>query len=181
MLKYVYPNRPTNDIQYSSSPNENPIIHNNVSTYAQALMQFHVSNPVPEVSSHKRLKFQFIEKSHSNKRNAIKEIPQPIHNKSETKSVTSISSKSRGETKSVTFDDEEEPITSFQQRLKQFGTPPQVINPTTQHQWTTGYPPHQQQSNGGRGREAYARYIEGRGRCRGTGRGSLTKDHSEYR
>ena len=75
MLKYVYPNRPTNDIQYSSSPNESPIIHNNVSTYAQALMQFHESNPVPKISSHKRLKLQFNEKSHSNKRNAIKEIP----------------------------------------------------------------------------------------------------------
>ena len=46
------------------------------------------------------------------------------------KSVTSISSRSRSEAKSVTFDDEEEPIISFQQRLKQFGTPPQVINPT---------------------------------------------------
>ena len=98
MLKYVYPNRPTNDIQYSSPPNESPIIHNNVSTYAQALMQFHEFNPVPEISSHKRLKLQFNEKSHSNKRNTIKEIPQHIHNKSETKSVTLISSKSRGET-----------------------------------------------------------------------------------
>ena len=38
MLKYVYPNRVTNDIQYPSPQKEIPIIHNNVSTYAQALM-----------------------------------------------------------------------------------------------------------------------------------------------
>ena len=89
-----------------------------------------------------------------------KEMPQKKPpNPSITKSVTSISSKSRGETKSVTFDDEEEPITSFQQRLKQFGTPPQVINPTNQHHWNNGYPSSlQQQSNGGRGRGAFARY-----------------------
>ena len=59
VLKDIYPNRPINHIQYSRPPNESPIIHNNVSTYAQALMQFHESNPVLETSSHKRLKFQF--------------------------------------------------------------------------------------------------------------------------
>ena len=182
MLKYIYPNRPTNHIQYSSPPNESPIIHNNVSTYAQVVMQFHESNPVPETSSHKRLKLHFHEKSNSNKRNATKESSQPIHNKNETKSITSISSKSRGETKSVTFDDEEEPTTSFQQRLKKFGTPPQVINPTNQHLWNDGYPSSlQQQANGGRGRGAYARYGGGRGgRGKGPGYGP-SKGYSEYR
>ena len=63
MLKYFYANRATNDIQYSSPQNENPIIHNNISTYVQTLMQFHESNPVPDSSSHKRLKLQFNDKS----------------------------------------------------------------------------------------------------------------------
>ena len=105
MLKYVYPNRATNDIQYSSPQNEILIIHNNVSTYAQALMQFHESNHVPEPSSHKRLKIQFNDKSNYTKRNVVKEIPQPIHNKSLTQSVTSIST--------GVEEDEEESITSF--------------------------------------------------------------------
>ena len=63
MLNYIYPNRVTNNIQYTSPQYESPIIHNNVSTYAQALMHFHESNPVPDTSSHKRLKLQFNEKT----------------------------------------------------------------------------------------------------------------------
>ena len=59
ILKYVYPNCTSKDIQYSSQQNEDQIIHNTVSTYAQALTQFHESNPVPITSSHKKLKLQF--------------------------------------------------------------------------------------------------------------------------
>ena len=96
-----------------------------------------------------------------------KKLPQwhthPLHNKNETKSVTSISSRSRSEAKSVTFDDEEGPITSFQQRLKQFGTPPQVITSTNHQKFSTRYPSSlQQHSNGGRGSGTYA-YMEEEG------------------
>ena len=106
-----------------------------------------------------------------------------LHKKNETKSVTSISSRSRSEAKSVTFDDEEEPISSFQQRLKQFGTPPQVITPTNHQTFSTGYLPSLQHSIGGRGNGAYARYGGGRGRGQGRGgRGSIQlKEYSEYR
>ena len=158
MLNYIYPNRVTNNIQYTSPQYENPIIHNNVSTYAQALMHFHESNPVPDTTSHKRLKLQFNEKPNPTKRTFPNDTPQPLHNKNETKSVTSVSSRSRSEVKSVTFDDEEEPITSFQQRLKQFGTPPQVITPTNHQTFSTGYLSSLQHSIGGRGNGAYARY-----------------------
>ena len=122
MINDVYPSRATNNIQYTNPQHESLIIRNNVSTYTQTLMHFHESNPVPETSSHKRLKLQFNDKPNSTKRNSINDIPQPLHYNNATKSVTSIISRSRSEAKSVTFDDEEEPITSFQQRLKQFGT-----------------------------------------------------------
>ena len=123
VLQYVYPNQKSTNIHYSSQYNDIPILHTNVSTCAQE------SNPVPETSSHKKLKLQSNEKSNLTKRNTSTEIPHTIHNKSETKSITSIDSRSRGEVKSATFDNEEEPVTSFQQRLKQLGTPLQVINP----------------------------------------------------
>ena len=55
-INYVYPNRAPNNIQYTSPQYESPIIHNNVYTYAQALIHFLESNPVPETSSYKRLK-----------------------------------------------------------------------------------------------------------------------------
>ena len=63
ILNYIYPNRVTNNIQYNIPQYESPIIHNNVSTYAQALMHFHESNPVPDTTSHKRLKLKFNEKT----------------------------------------------------------------------------------------------------------------------
>ena len=48
MVTYIYPNRKTTDINQSSQRNDTSIIHNNVSTYTQVLMQFHESNPIPE-------------------------------------------------------------------------------------------------------------------------------------
>ena len=59
MINYICPNRATNNIQYTSQQYESPIIHNNISTYTQTLVHFYESNPVPETSSHKRLKLQF--------------------------------------------------------------------------------------------------------------------------
>ena len=61
MLNYIYPNRVTNNIQYTSPQYEILIVHNNVSTYAQASMHFHESNPVLDTSSQKSLKLQFNE------------------------------------------------------------------------------------------------------------------------
>ena len=55
-INYVYPNRATNNIQYTSPQYESPIIHNKFPTYTQALIHFHESNPVLETSSYKRLK-----------------------------------------------------------------------------------------------------------------------------
>ena len=63
MLQYIYPNRVTTNTQYISPQYESPLIHNNVSTYAQALMHFHESNLVLDTSSHKRLNLQFNEKT----------------------------------------------------------------------------------------------------------------------
>ena len=48
MVTYIYSNRKTTDTNQSSQRNDTSIIHNNVSTYAQVLMQFHESNPIPE-------------------------------------------------------------------------------------------------------------------------------------
>ena len=183
MLSYIYPNRVTNNIQYTSPQYESPIIHNNVSTYAQALMHFHESNPVLDTTSHKRLKLQFNEKPNPTKRTSPNDTPQPLHNKNETKLVTFVSSRSRSEAKFVTFDDEEEPITSFQQRLNRFGTPPQVITPINHQTFSTGYPSSLQHSIGGRGNGAYARYGGGRGRGQGRGgrRSIQLKEYPEYR
>ena len=145
-------------------------------------MQFYESNPVPGTSSHKRLKLQFNEKSNSTKRQSTTGIPQTIHNKNETKSVTSISSRSRSKTKSVTFEDEEEPVTSFQQRFKDFDTPPQIINPTYPQKNSTGFLSSLQQSTGGRSHRAYTRRGGGRSRDRSKGRGPYQpKEYSDYR
>lgn len=86
--------------------------------------------------------------------------------------MTLISSRSLGK-KSVTFDYEEEPVTSFQQRLKAFGAPPQMITPIDPQQFSTRYPSlFQQHSTGGSGRGDYARYEGGnRGRGRSLGGG----------
>ena len=182
MLKYVYQTRKSNDSNYSSPLNDISTIHINVSTYAQALMQFHESNTVPGTSSHKILKLQFNKKSNSTNKNSTTDIPQTIHNKTETKSVTSVSSRSRGKTKSVTFDDEEELVTLFQKCLQAFGTPPQVIYLTYPQQFSMGIPSSLQQSNGGRGREIYAQYEGGRGRGRFQGRGLYQpEEYSDYR
>ena len=60
MIKYIYPDREEEERQEYQRANT-PIIHNNVSTYAQALMLFHEDNPVPSNDSNKRLKMQFRE------------------------------------------------------------------------------------------------------------------------
>ena len=88
MLNYIYPNRKITDTNQLSQRNNIPILHTNVSTYAQALIQFNDSNPVPETSWHKRLNLQSNEKYISTKNNSTQEIAQTIHNKSENKTVT---------------------------------------------------------------------------------------------
>ena len=52
MIKYVYPDRETTT---QRARPQVPIMHTNVSTYAQTLMSFHEANPVPTKSSNKRL------------------------------------------------------------------------------------------------------------------------------
>ena len=51
-----YPQRTTKELNLSNQRNNTSIIHSNLSTYTQALVQFHESNLVPETSSNKRLK-----------------------------------------------------------------------------------------------------------------------------
>ena len=73
IVKYVYPDREEDERQYYQREN-NPVIHSNVSTYAQALMNFHEDNPVPTNNSNKRLKMQFREQTPTSKRDAPKEV-----------------------------------------------------------------------------------------------------------
>ena len=71
MLKYIYPEREEYERQDYQRENT-PIIHSNVSTYAQVLMVFHENNPVPTNHSNKRLKMQFREQTPTIKRDAPK-------------------------------------------------------------------------------------------------------------
>ena len=113
MIKYIYPERTDNNYSLHNQRNNIPTIHNNVSTYAQALMTFHESNPVPEQASQKRLKLQFNSSSISEKRTLIPEIPQAIQKNNYTKSVT--------------FNNvEDQP--HYQRKLNAFGTPPKNIS-----------------------------------------------------
>ena len=73
ILKYVYPDREEDERQDYQSENT-PIIHSNLSTYAQALIFFHEENPVPTRLSKKRLKIQFREQTPTMKRDAPKEV-----------------------------------------------------------------------------------------------------------
>ena len=73
MIKYIYPDREEEERQEYQRANT-PIIHNNVSTYTQALMLFHEDNPVPSNDSNKRLKMQFREQTSTSKRDTPKEI-----------------------------------------------------------------------------------------------------------
>ena len=67
MIKYVYPDRETKS---SRERQQTPIIHTNVSTYAQTLMNFHEANPVPNSMSNKRLKIRLNDDTLSSKRNS---------------------------------------------------------------------------------------------------------------
>ena len=73
MIKYVYPEREEDERQDYQRENS-PVIHSNVSTYAQALMDFHEENPVPTHHSNKRLKMQFSEQTPMSKRDTPKEL-----------------------------------------------------------------------------------------------------------
>ena len=78
MIKYIYPDR-TNIYYRTYNQRSNiPIIHTNVSKYAQVLMTFNEANSVPEQASQKRLKLQFNSNSISAKINSIQEDPQLI-------------------------------------------------------------------------------------------------------
>ena len=82
MMKYIYPDKVNIDFNTYNQKSNTPIIHTNVSTYAQALMTFHESNPVPAQATQKRLKFQFNSKFISKKRNYTQEVPQLIQKNS---------------------------------------------------------------------------------------------------
>ena len=188
MIKYIYPDRVNRDYNNYNQRSNPPIIHTTVSTYAQALMNFHESNPVPTQVSQKRLKLQFNSTSISEKRNYTQEVTQLIQNNSETKSVTfnnkddqqnyqqrltafgippntlalhdSPTERTVNGNNYASPSREEDPITPVQARIQQ-PTPPHKTNPLLTHH-----------SMGGRGRGAYARYGGGRG-GRGSERGSI--------
>ena len=188
MIKYIYPDRVNREYTNYKQRSNPPIIHNSVSTYAQALMNFHESNPVPTQASQKRLKLQFNSNPITDKRAHTQEVPQLIQKNYKTKSVTFNTDDQLNYQQRLTAfgtpsntptppyppmerdandnnyaspSCEEDPITSFQARLQQ-PTPSHRINPsiTKTH------------SMGGRGRGAYARYGGGRG-GRGPGRGPI--------
>ena len=73
MLKYIYPEREEDERQDYQRANT-PLIHNNVSTYIQALMLFHEDTPVPTNNSNKRLKMQLREQKPTSKRDTPKEV-----------------------------------------------------------------------------------------------------------
>ena len=73
MIKYVYPERKEAERQDYQRGNK-PVIHNNVSSYAQVLADFHDETPVPTNNSNKRLKMQFREQTPTSKRDAPKEV-----------------------------------------------------------------------------------------------------------
>ena len=73
MIKYVYLDREEDERQEYQRKNT-PIIHSNVSTYAQALMLFHDDNSVPPKLLYKHLKIQFREQTPTTKRDARKEV-----------------------------------------------------------------------------------------------------------
>ena len=190
MIKYIYPdrfNREYNNYNQKSNP---LIIHSNVSTYAQALTNFHESNPVTTQASQKRLKLQFNSISISEKRTYTREVPLLIQKNNETKSVTfnttddqltyqqrltafgippntpatqdSPTERNVNDNNYASPSREEDPITLFQARIQQ-PTPPHRINPSLTQ-------PH---SMGDRGRGACARYGGGQG-GRGSGRGPIS-------
>ena len=117
MIKNIYPDRTNKVFNMSSQINNTPIIHTNVSTYTQALMSFHESNPVQSQSSHKRLKIQFNFKAILDKRNSNPETPQLIQHHTKVKTVT--------------FNNIEEQ-SNYQQRLSDFGTPIKFQSSTPQ-------------------------------------------------
>ena len=190
MIKYIYPDRVNREYNNYNQRSNPPIIHNNVSTYVQALMNFHESNPVPTQASQKRLKFQFNSIFISEKRTYTQEVPQLIQKNSESKIVTfntkddqlnyqqrltafgippntptphdTPTERKVNDNNYASPSQEEDFITSFQSRIQQ-PTPPRKINPSL-------IQPH---SMGGRGRGAYARYGGGRG-GRGSGRGPIS-------
>ena len=55
MIKYVYPDREETDSQ-SYQRQSTPIIHNNVSSYVQALIKFYEETPARTKLSNKHLK-----------------------------------------------------------------------------------------------------------------------------
>ena len=73
MIKYVYPERKEAERQDYQRGNK-PVIHTNVSSYAQVLADFHDDTPVPTNNSNKRLKMQFREQTSTSKRDAPKEV-----------------------------------------------------------------------------------------------------------
>ena len=73
MIKYVYPEREEDERQDYQRENS-PVIHSNVSTYAQALMLSHGENPVLIKLSKKLFKIQFREQTSTTKRDAPKEV-----------------------------------------------------------------------------------------------------------
>ena len=127
MIKYIYPDRVTTELKTFIQRSNIPIIYNNVSTCAHALMTFYESNLVPAQSSKKWLKLQFNANSIPEKRNSTQDIPQLIRKANEIKIVT--------------FNNVEDQQ-NYHQRLDDFGTPPNY-SPTTSH-----YQPKESKANG---------------------------------
>ena len=75
MITYIYSDRETTTYRERQ---QDPIMHTNVSTYAQTLMNFHKVNPVSNKLPNKRLKIRLNDDILSSKRNSTLEDSTPI-------------------------------------------------------------------------------------------------------
>ena len=64
IFKHLYTDH---EIQQPRERQQAPVLHNNISTYAQTLTKFYEANPILTTSSNKRLKIQFQEDTLSSK------------------------------------------------------------------------------------------------------------------
>ena len=74
IIKYIYPDRETTT---QRERQQAYIMHTNISTYTQTLMNFHEASPVPTNSSNKKIKIRLNEDTMSSKRNSTLEYSTP--------------------------------------------------------------------------------------------------------
>ena len=87
MVKYIYPDH---ELQTKRERIQAPIIHTNVFTYTQTLMNFHKAHPIPTNSSNKILKIRFQDETMLSKQNLNSDDSVPFYLFSHKKTITVI-------------------------------------------------------------------------------------------